>query len=113
VGERVSLFREPDAGNLPVRFDEREQETESGQTGLRRSCESIPTATGRLKPLRLFSTLLSVTLIGLWSGEEGTSRTRLGSVVDFNVSSKAKEPEKVRYEHGNAGRLVLDPYRWV
>src|SRR5215470_2247751 len=22
-GERVSLFREPDAGNLPVRFDER------------------------------------------------------------------------------------------
>ena len=35
VGERVSLFREPDAGNLPVRFDEREQETEPGQTGLR------------------------------------------------------------------------------
>ena len=24
----VCLFREPDAGNLPVRFDEREQETE-------------------------------------------------------------------------------------
>jgi hypothetical protein len=35
VGERVSLFREPDAGNLPVRFDEREQETEPSQTGLR------------------------------------------------------------------------------
>ena len=32
----VSLFREPDAGNLPVRFDEREQETELCQTGLRR-----------------------------------------------------------------------------
>jgi len=30
------LFREPDAGNLPVRFDEREQETELRQTGLRR-----------------------------------------------------------------------------
>jgi hypothetical protein len=27
MGESVSLFREPDAGNLPVRFDEREQET--------------------------------------------------------------------------------------
>ena len=54
----VSLFREPDAGNLPVRFDEREQETELRQTGLRRVCESTPTATGRLKPLRLFSTLL-------------------------------------------------------
>ena len=31
----VSLFREPDAGNLPVRFDEREQETGPSQTGLR------------------------------------------------------------------------------
>ena len=35
VGESVSLFREPDAGNLPVRFDEREQETGPSQTGLR------------------------------------------------------------------------------
>src|SRR5258706_425407 len=34
VGESVSLFREPDAGNLPVRFDEREQETEPSQTDL-------------------------------------------------------------------------------
>jgi hypothetical protein len=41
VGESVSLFREPDAGNLPVRFDEREQETESSQTGLRRRGESL------------------------------------------------------------------------
>src|SRR5499425_578078 len=36
----VSLFREPDAGNLPVRCDEREQETESSQTGLRWRGES-------------------------------------------------------------------------
>ena len=36
----VCLFREPDAGNPPVRFDEREQETESSQTGLRRRRES-------------------------------------------------------------------------
>src|ERR1700746_2010619 len=35
VGERVSLFREPDAGKLPVRFDEREQENGPCQTGLR------------------------------------------------------------------------------
>jgi hypothetical protein len=42
VGESVSLFREPDAGNLLVRFDEREQETESSQTGLRRARESKP-----------------------------------------------------------------------
>ena len=60
----VCLFREPDAGNLPVRFDEREQETEPGQTGLRRAKRKPnPTATGRLTPLRLFSTLLAIALI--------------------------------------------------
>src|SRR2546429_9106387 len=55
----VCLFREPDAGNPPVRFDEREQETEPGQTGLRWARRKPrPIATGRLNPLRLFSTLL-------------------------------------------------------
>ena len=39
---RVCLFREPDAGNLPVRFDEREQETELRQTGLRRAMRKHP-----------------------------------------------------------------------
>ena len=38
----VCLFREPDAGNLPVRFDEREQETEPCQTGLRRALLKQP-----------------------------------------------------------------------
>src|SRR5664280_1190226 len=55
----VCLFREPDPGNLPVRFDEREQETEPCQTGLRRTRRKpSPIATGRLRSLRLFSTLL-------------------------------------------------------
>ena len=36
----VRLCREPDAGNPPVRFDEREQETEPSQTGLRWRGES-------------------------------------------------------------------------
>ena len=36
----MRLFREPDAGNPPVRFDEREEETELSQTGLRRRGES-------------------------------------------------------------------------
>ena len=30
VGDSVSLLREPDAGNPPVRFDERDVETEHG-----------------------------------------------------------------------------------
>ena len=64
VGERVSLFREPDAGNPRVRFDEREQEPGPGQTGLRRAQRKPnPTATGRLQLLRLFSTLLAIALI--------------------------------------------------
>src|SRR6266566_3428325 len=37
----VRLFREPDARDAPVRFDEREQETEPSQTGLRRRRESL------------------------------------------------------------------------
>ena len=60
MGESVSLFREQDAGNPPVRFDEREQETELRQAGLSGSCESTPTTTGRLRLLRLFSTLLAI-----------------------------------------------------
>src|ERR1700687_3999171 len=36
----TSTLREPDAGNLPVRFDEREQEAEPSQTGLRWRGES-------------------------------------------------------------------------
>ena len=58
----VRLFREPDAGNPPVRFDEREEETELCQTGLRRRGESSAIATGRLPSLRLFSTPLAITL---------------------------------------------------
>ena len=65
----MRLFREPDAGNLPVRFDERGQETELCQTGLRRQRESLVKATGRLTPLRLFSTLLPISLIGTKKGE--------------------------------------------
>ena len=37
----VCLFREPDAGNPPVRFDEREEETGPRQTGLRRPGENL------------------------------------------------------------------------
>ncbi len=59
VGASVSLFREPDAGNLPVRFDERGQETGPSQTGLRWARRKLRlTTTGRLQSLRLFSTLL-------------------------------------------------------
>ena len=65
----VRLFREPDAVTPPVRFDEREQETEPGQTGLRRAKRKpSPTATGRLKSLRLFSTLPELRLLEFEGG---------------------------------------------
>ena len=41
MGEAVSFLRAPDAGNPHVRCDEREQETELCQTGLRRRGESL------------------------------------------------------------------------
>jgi hypothetical protein len=50
-----------DAGKLPVRFDEREQEPGPSQTGLevtRRKPSRL--TTGRLQLLRLFSTLLAL-----------------------------------------------------
>ena len=66
----VGLFREPDAGNPPVRFDEREEETGLSQTGLRRrgenpvNCHREATVTAPLldstqsPSLRVLSTLL-------------------------------------------------------
>jgi hypothetical protein len=66
MGESVSLFREPDAGNLPVRFDEREQETGLCQTGLRRCGESpINSHREANAPLRLFSTPLIFPGLGI------------------------------------------------
>jgi len=61
----VSLFREPDAGNPPVRFDEREEETELSQAGLRGRSESSANCHGRLPSLRLFSTPLTDS--AMWS----------------------------------------------
>jgi hypothetical protein len=63
----MCLFREPDAGNLPVRFDEREQETELRQTGLRRVTRKRPNSHRELKPCacsRLYSPLHLLTRIG-------------------------------------------------
>jgi hypothetical protein len=72
----VCLFREPDAGNLPVRFDEREQETELRQTGLRRVTRKHPNShreakatapvldSTRIITLSVFEWILSVIACG-------------------------------------------------
>src|SRR5438094_10222689 len=57
----VRLFREPDAGNPPVRFDEREEETELSQTGLRRRGES---PANRHRKATVTAPLLDSTLCG-------------------------------------------------
>jgi hypothetical protein len=41
VGNTVNFLRELDARNAPVQFDEREEETEPRQTGLRRPGENL------------------------------------------------------------------------
>jgi hypothetical protein len=100
----VCLFREPDAGNLPVRFDEREQETGSSQTGLRRSCESIPTATGRLKQLRLFSTLLAIS--NNVGGVKQLSRTLQHALIEerhFALLVGLRFPTWARFESFGSG----------
>ena len=80
MGESVSLFREPDAGNLPVRFDEREQETEPSQTGLRWRGESHveypPGDYSYCACSRLYSRLQCAGLNRHEAGEEEASRER-------------------------------------
>src|SRR5215469_7171020 len=96
----VRLFREPDAGNPPVRFDEREQETEPRQTGLRRRCAKAPsTTTGRLKPLRLFSTLLIMT---------GSRINRLTPtpMLMYRSGEEIRKGDHVRF-HGNLAEIEL------
>src|SRR5215471_12074990 len=87
----VRLFREPDAGNPPVRFDEREEETELSQTGLRRRGES-PANRHReatvTAPL-LDSTSASVENILLDAGYSAPTRLSIGSWRDFSPTDHA------------------------
>ena len=90
----VRLLREPDAGNLHVRFDEREEETEPRQTGLRRRCAKAPsTTTGRLQSLRLFSTLLAIELTEL---KKANKRRKL--VIAFH--EKAGRSQEICFSLG-------------
>lgn len=68
MGETVSLFREPDAGKPPVRFDEREQETAKSSRTEAAKRKPSQIATGRLQPLRLFSTLQCAPTAQITSG---------------------------------------------
>ena len=86
----VCLFREPDAGNLPVRFDEREQETEPSQTGLRWRGESYveypPGDYSHCACSRLYSPISLIRDFGEQTGQAGEtemegSRNPAASVV--------------------------------
>jgi len=85
----VGLFREPDAGNPPVRFDEREQETEPSQTGLRRRRESFVSSHRETK----------ATAPVLDSTRHSTHRPSLETDSDSrgNVSSKRRGTGKWDY----------------
>jgi hypothetical protein len=86
--QSLSLLREPEAGNPHIRFDEREQEPESCQTGLRRRSESYAnchretTATA----LRLFSTLQKWRLI--------PTHYKKGAPLEYVISALLKLLQK-------------------
>ncbi len=106
----VRLFREPDAGNLPVRFDEREQETEPSQTGLRRAKRKLsPSATGRLKPLRLFSTLPNYPAGHYETGLIGPSLPRCSLTAPakaVGIGSRDRSGEPLRHPKSSATSSV-------
>src|SRR5262245_38589217 len=56
VGEGVILVREPDAGNPPVRFDERDVETEHGKATKTPATERVGNCYATPKPPRHVST---------------------------------------------------------
>ena len=58
VGDTLTLVREPDAGNPPVRFDEREVETEHGELVRHRQAKAPDNGYAEPKPPRHLSTLL-------------------------------------------------------
>jgi hypothetical protein len=60
VGEVMNLVREPDAGNPPVRFDEREVETEHGRRLLRHKRGNPETEVIRSLPHRATSRLYPI-----------------------------------------------------
>ena len=57
MGESVSLLREPDAGDPPVRFDERDVETEEGEPSEAPANETAGNRQAQPKPPRHISTL--------------------------------------------------------
>src|SRR5215475_4706472 len=78
----VRLFREPDAGNPPVRFDEREEETELSQTGLRRRGES---PANRHREATVTAPLLDST-----HNDRGSVRKCLVATVGFSACDEVR-----------------------
>jgi hypothetical protein len=114
VGERVSLFREPDAGNLPVRFDEREQETgtKPNRTEVTwRKPRRI--STGRLQLLRLFSTLLAISLIEGFLGAIACVRRWPPGKCFFTRTKKIKRALAFYEAAGYRCVVFLDPVKKI
>ena len=66
MGNLVTFLRELDARNAPVQFDEREEETELRQTGLRRPGENL---TIRHREANVTAPLLDSTQLTGWAFE--------------------------------------------
>src|SRR5215831_17485654 len=102
----VRLFREPDAGNPPVRFDEREEETELSQTGLRRRGES---PANRHREVNVTAPLLDSTQIPRQFGNlrRLVSPTMLRfSVTDDQLLTNVSRRHLLIERNKSTGRLI-------
>jgi len=108
----VRLFREPDAGNPPVRFDERGEETELSQTGLRRRGES---PANRHREATVTAPLLDSTLHrhDFWRTKSAKWRERLITTVTFRqpaicvIASSSPLPGNNRPVRNGMAKCVL------
>src|SRR3974390_640165 len=99
----VGLFREPEAGNPPVRFDEREQETELCQTGLRRRCKNFVNShreTNATAPVldstpKLVELTDQVLFDDVWERKELSKRDR--SLITVAALIALNRPDQLRF----------------
>ena len=84
------FLREPNARNAPVRFDEREQETEPSQTGLRRRRESFVSSHRETKAT---APVLDSTC--LFAGADFRFGCNYSGWLRFNRTPQARQPAAI------------------
>jgi hypothetical protein len=93
MGESMRLVREPDTGDLPVRFDERDVETEPWLKAVRhRQTKEAATDMFYLKPPRHISTLPRIAVLAplLKNSPSASFEGRVVAVARFQPVNSSK-----------------------